>query len=95
MCINIYTCTQIHKYLYIDMIKSSNALHTIVTLPHIKDILAKTTATTIVKIKARTNNTWQMETTPGALTKTKITIKATMVIILVRINRKVKLKFIK
>ena len=39
------------------MIKASNALHTIVTLPQIKDILATTTATNIVKMKARTNNT--------------------------------------
>ena len=63
------------------MTKPSNALHTIVTLPQMKDILATTTATTIVKIKARTNNTWQMKTTPGALTKTIITTKETMVII--------------
>ena len=57
------------------MIKPSNALHTIVKPPQIKDILATTTAATIVKIKTQTNNTWQMETTPGALTKTIITIK--------------------
>ena len=39
------------------MINPSNAPQTIVTLPQIKDILATTTATTIVKIKARKNNT--------------------------------------
>ena len=39
------------------MINPSNAPQTIVTLPQIKDILAKTTATTIVKIKATKNNT--------------------------------------
>ena len=72
------------------MIKPGNALHTILKLPQLKDILATTTATTVVKIKARTNNTWQMGTAPGALTKTMITIKETMVIILVTINRKVK-----
>ena len=92
---HIYTHTHIHKYIYIDMIKPNNALYTIVTLPQIKGILATTTATIIVKIKARTHNTWQMETTPGALTKTTITIEETMVIILVTKNRKVKLKFIK
>ena len=57
------------------MIKASNALHTIVTLPQIKDILATTTATNIVKMKARTNNTQQMEAIPGALTETIIPIK--------------------
>ena len=39
------------------MINPSNALQTIVTLPQIKDILATTTATTIVKTKSRANNT--------------------------------------
>ena len=38
------------------MINPSNAPQTIVTLPQMKDMLATTTAT-IVKIKARTNNT--------------------------------------
>ena len=38
------------------MIKPNNAPHTIVTLPQIKDILATTTATTVVKIKA--NDKW-------------------------------------
>ena len=46
-----------HKYIYINMMKPSNGLHTIVTPPQIKDMLATTTAATIVKIKARTNNT--------------------------------------
>ena len=43
--------------MYIAMIKPGNAPQTIVTLPQIKDILATTTAITIVKIKARTNST--------------------------------------
>ena len=64
--------THIHTYIHIAMINPSNAPQTIVTLPQIKDILATTTATTI---KARTNNPWQMKTTPGVLTKTMITIK--------------------
>ena len=38
------------------MINPNNASHTIVTLPQIKDMLATTTATTTVKIKARPNN---------------------------------------
>ena len=71
----IYTHTQIHIYINIAMINPNNASHTIVTLPQIKDMLATTTATTTVKIKARPNNIRQMETTPGALTKTIITIK--------------------
>ena len=55
----IHTCiyTHIHTYIHIAMINPSNAPQTIVTLPQIKDILATTTATTIVKIKARKNNT--------------------------------------
>ena len=55
------------------MINPSSAIQTIVT--QIKDILAATTVTTIVKIKARTNNTWQMKITLGAITKTIITLK--------------------
>ena len=39
------------------MINPSNATQTIVILPELKDILATTTATTIAKTKARTNNT--------------------------------------
>ena len=46
----------IYIYTYIAMINPSNAPQTIVTLPQMKDMLATTTAT-IVKIKARTNNT--------------------------------------
>ena len=47
-----------HIYKYITMINPpSHGTQTIVTLPQIKDILATTTATTTVKIKARTNNT--------------------------------------
>ena len=57
------------------MTNRSNATKTIVTLSQIKEILVTTTATTIVKIKARTNNTWQMKTTPGAIVKTRRTIK--------------------
>ena len=90
-----YIHTHMHKYMYIDMIKPNNALHTIVTLPQIKDILATTTAKTIVKITARTNNTRKMETRPETLTETIITIKETMIIILVTINRKVKLELTK
>ena len=71
----MYRHTHIHIYIYIAMINPNNAPHTIVTLPQIKDILTTTTATTIVKRKARTNNMRQMETTLGALTKTIITIK--------------------
>ena len=71
----MYTHTDIHIYIYIAMINPNNEPHTIVTLPRIKDIPATTTATTIVKIKARTNSIWQMETAPGALMKTIITIK--------------------
>ena len=44
-------------HIYITMINPSNATQAIVILPQIKDILATTTATTIVKIKARKNNT--------------------------------------
>ena len=73
--IYLYIYIYIHTYMYIAMIKPGNAPQTIVTLPQIKDILATTTAITIVKIKARTNSTWQMKITPGALTKTIITIK--------------------
>ena len=79
------------KYIYIDMIKPNNALHTIVTLPQIKDILGTTTAATIVKITGRTNKTRKMETTP----ETIITIKETIVIILVTKNKKVKLELTK
>ena len=57
------------------MINPSNTPQTVVTLPQIKDIFATKTATRIVKIKAITNNTRQMKTTLGALTKTIITIK--------------------
>ena len=47
-----------HIYKYITIINPpSHGTQTIVTLPQIKDILATTTATTTVKIKARTNNT--------------------------------------
>ena len=53
----MYIHTHIHTYIDITMIKPGNAPQTIVTLPQIKDILATTTAITIVKIKARTNNT--------------------------------------
>ena len=52
-----HTHIYIYIYIYITMINPSNAPQTIVTLPQIKDILATTTATTIVKIKARKNNT--------------------------------------
>ena len=52
-----HTYIYIYIYIYITMINPSNAPQTIVTLPQIKDILATTTATTIVKIKARKNNT--------------------------------------
>ena len=56
---HIYTYIYIYKYkdiytLYITMINPSNSSQTIVTLPQIKDILAKIIAT---KIKARTNKT--------------------------------------
>ena len=71
--IYIYIYMRIH--IYITMINPSNATQAIVILPQIKDILATTTATTIVKTKARTNNTWQMKTTQGALTKTITTMK--------------------
>ena len=54
--IYIYTHTHIHIHIYIAMINPNNAAHTIVTLPQIKDMLPTTTVTTIVKIKARTNN---------------------------------------
>ena len=65
-----------HIYKYITMINPpSHGTQTIVTLPQIKDILATTTATTTVKIKARTNNTWKMKVTPEAITKTIITTK--------------------
>ena len=57
------------------MISLNNATQAIVTPPQIKDILATKTTTTIVKMKARTNNTWQMKTTLGAIMKTIITIK--------------------
>ena len=57
------------------MTNPSNATQTIVTLSQIKDILVTTTATTIVKIKVRRNNTWQMKTKPGAIAKTRRTIK--------------------
>ena len=70
---HIYIHIHIHIYIYITMINPSSAIQTIVT--QIKDILAATTVTTIVKIKARTNNTWQMKITPGAITKTIITLK--------------------
>ena len=39
------------------MVSTSNATQTIVTLPQTKDIVATTTATKIVKVKARANNT--------------------------------------
>ena len=39
------------------MISLNNATQAIVTLPQIKDILAAKTTTTMVKMKARTNNT--------------------------------------
>ena len=45
-----------------------------VKLPQIKDILATITAKTIFKIKARTNNTWQMKGKTGALTEIIIII---------------------
>ena len=54
--IYIHTHTHIHTYIEIAMINPSNSPQTIVTLPQIKDVLATTTATTVVKIKARTNN---------------------------------------
>ena len=57
MHIHKHTHTHTYIYIYITMINPSNAPQTIVTLPQIKDILAKTTATTIVKIKATKNNT--------------------------------------
>ena len=90
-----YIHTHMHKYIYIDMIKPNNAQHTIVTLPQIKDILATTTAATIVKITGRTNKTRKMETTPETLTETIITVKETIVIILVTKNKKVKLELTK
>ena len=43
--------------MYIVMINPSNPPQTTVTLSQTKDILATTTAPTIVRIKARTNNT--------------------------------------
>ena len=55
---NIYIHINMHIHKYITMINPpSHGTQTIVTLPQIKDILATTTATTTVKIKARTNNT--------------------------------------
>ena len=57
MYIYIYIYTYIHIHIYITMINPRNATQTIVILPQIKDILATATATTIVKTKARTNNT--------------------------------------
>ena len=73
--IHIHTYTHTHIHIYITMISLNNATQAIVTPPQIKDILATKTTTTIVKMKARTNNTWQMKTTLGAIMKTIITIK--------------------
>ena len=77
--IYIYIYIYIYMYIYISVYvyicKNPNNAPHIVTLPQIKDILATTTATTIVKIKARTSNICQMQATPGVLTKTIMTIQ--------------------
>ena len=52
----MYVCMYIYISVYVYICKNPNNAPHIVTLPQIKDILATTTATTIVKIKARTSN---------------------------------------